>query len=292
MDIWPNFFIVGATKAGTTSLYEYLRTISKIYMSPIKEPNYFNHVAVPNDDPIKFMIRDKKKYLELFKNVKNEKIIGEATPTYLLDPNTPLLIHKVSPNAKFLITLRNPIDRIFSVYLMMFNLGRISYSIEDLVESLEKNGQQPDRTTQEFYTPLIKRYLDVFGAKCVKIIIYEEWIKNIQETITSILEFLGLDNEDLNVDKKIHNPFRSSRGSISKFVINNKTIVKLSRKVLGVKTRNAIMKKILFKKSIKPELQIEYRKRLAKVFTEDFKNLEKLLGKKLPWNDFSFPPKS
>jgi len=52
------------------------------------------------------------------------------------------------------------------------------------------------------------------------------------------------------------------------------------------------MKKILFKKSIKPELQIEYRKRLVKVFTEDFKNLEKLLGKKLPWNDFSFPPKS
>ena len=72
MDIWPNFFIVGATKAGTTSLYEYLRTILKIYMSPIKEPNYFNHVAVPNDDPIKFMIRDKKKYLELFKNVKND----------------------------------------------------------------------------------------------------------------------------------------------------------------------------------------------------------------------------
>ena len=174
----------------------------------------------------------------------------------------------------------------------MFNLGAISYSTEELVESLEKNGQRPNRTTQEFYTPLVKRYLDVFSAKCVKIIIYEEWIKNIQETITSILEFLGLDNEDLNVDEKIHNPFHSSRGSISKFVINNKTIVKLSRKVLGVKTRNAIMKKILLKKSIKPELQIEYRKRLAKVFTEDFKNLEKLLGKKLPWNDFSFPPKS
>ena len=60
MDIWPNFFIVGTPKAGTTSLYEYLRTISKIYMSPIKEPNYFNYVEVPNDDPYSFRIRDKK----------------------------------------------------------------------------------------------------------------------------------------------------------------------------------------------------------------------------------------
>jgi len=287
MDRWPNFFIVGTGKAGTTSLYEYLKQVPGIFMSPEKEPNYFSQVAISKDDPHRFMIRDKKKYLELFKNVKNEKIIGDATPNYLCDPNVPHLIHKVSPNAKILITLRNPTDRIFSQYQMLLNLGRISYSTEKLVESLEKNGRRPNQTVQEFYTPLVKRYLDVFGAKHVKIIIFEEWIKNIRETIMSIVEFLGLDNEDLTFDELIHNPFLSPRWSISKFLLHNKTVLNLSRKLLRPETRDAIKTKFLFKKNIKPELQIEYRKRLVKVFAEDVKNLEKFLDRKLPWNDFN-----
>lgn len=287
MDRWPNFFIVGAPKAGTTSLYEYLKQVPGIFMSPEKEPNYFNQVTVFEDDPYRFTIRDKKKYLELFKNVKNEKIIGDATPNYLRDPNVPHLIHKVSPNAKILITLRNPTDRIFSQYQMLLNLGRISYSTEKLVESLEKNGRMPNQTVQEFYTPLVKRYLDVFGAKRVKIIIFEEWIKNVRETIMSIVEFLGLDNEDLTIDEIIHNPFLSPRWSISKFLLHNKTVLNLSRKILRPETRDAIKTKFLFKKNIKPELQIEYRKRLVKVFAEDVKNLEKFLDRKLPWNEFN-----
>ncbi len=287
MDRWPNFFIVGAPKAGTTSLYEYLKQVPGIFMSPEKEPNYFNQVTVFEDDPYRFTIRDKKKYLELFKNVKNEKIIGDATPNYLRDLNVPHLIHKVSPNAKILITLRNPTDRIFSQYQMLLNLGRISYSTEKLVESLEKNGRRPNQTVQEFYTPLVKRYLDVFGAKRVKIIIFEEWIKNVRETIMSIVEFLGLDNEDLTFDELIHNPFLSPRSSISKFLLHNKTVLNLSRKILRPETRDAIKTKFLFKKNIKPELQIEYRKRLVKVYAEDVKNLEKFLDRKLPWNDFN-----
>lgn len=287
MDRWPNFFIVGAPKSGTTSLYEYLKQVPGIFMSPEKEPNYFNQVTVLDDDPYRFMIRDKKKYLELFKNVKNEKIIGDATPNYLRDPNAPHLIHKVSPNAKILITLRNPTDRIFSQYQMLLNLGRISYSTEKLVESLEKNGRMPNQTVQEFYTPLVKRYLDVFDTKSVKIIIFEEWIKNIRETIMSIVEFLGLDNEDLTFDELIHNPFLSPRSSISKFLLHNKTVLNLSRKILRPETRDAIKTKFLFKKNIKPELQIEYRKRLVKVYAEDVKNLEKFLDRKLPWNDFN-----
>jgi len=286
MDSWPNFFIIGAPKAGTTSLYEYLKQVPGIFMSPEKEPNYFSRVIVPSDSRYRFVIRDKKKYLELFENVKNEIIIGEASPTYLRDPNAAYLIHKVSPNAKILITLRNPIDRNFAAYLHRLNLGRISYSTEELVESLEKNVRRPNETIQELYTPLVKKYLDIFGEKSVKIIIYEEWIKNIHETVTSILEFLGLDNDDLTFDEKIYNPFLSPRSSISKFVIHNKTIVNLSRKALRPEIREAIKTKFLYKKSTKPELPIEYRKRLVKVFAEDVKNLEKLLDKKLPWNDF------
>ncbi|MEX0656428.1 MAG: sulfotransferase domain-containing protein, partial [Nitrosopumilaceae archaeon] len=121
-ELWPNFFIVGADKAGTSSLYAYLMNIPGIFMSRYKEPNYFSTMTFGDNHDLR-PIRDKKKYLELFKNVKNEKIVGEASPSYLGDKEAPKLIHKVSPEAKILICLRDPVERVYSHYLMLDRLG-------------------------------------------------------------------------------------------------------------------------------------------------------------------------
>ena len=64
---WPNFFIVGAPRSGTTSLYNYLKTVPEVFMSPVKEPGYF----IPND----FRGFTEESYLQLFKDVKDEKIL-------------------------------------------------------------------------------------------------------------------------------------------------------------------------------------------------------------------------
>lgn len=75
MEKWPNFFIVGAPRCGTTSLYEYLKQTPGIYMSTVKEPHYFSQSI----DPAllyRTPIRDKKKYLALFQKATNEKAIG------------------------------------------------------------------------------------------------------------------------------------------------------------------------------------------------------------------------
>jgi len=91
----PNFFIVGSPKSGTTSLYEYLKDIPGIYMSPEKEPRYFHK---KNSELNLKGISNESKYLKLFKNVKDEKVIGEASPTYLLDPESAELIQKFNPS--------------------------------------------------------------------------------------------------------------------------------------------------------------------------------------------------
>jgi len=75
MKKWPNFFIIGVPRAGTSALYAYLKKIPGIYMSPVKEPNYFSI----NFDSFKSYKRryvSTKKYQSLFKNVKDEKIVG------------------------------------------------------------------------------------------------------------------------------------------------------------------------------------------------------------------------
>jgi len=58
MEKWPNFFIVGAPKAGTTSLYEYLRKIPGVYMSAIKEPHFFSSKKILLHEEVKISRAD------------------------------------------------------------------------------------------------------------------------------------------------------------------------------------------------------------------------------------------
>ena len=123
MEKWPNFFIVGAPKAGTTSLYEYLKNIPGIYMPPIKETHYFSRIIVPDTISHFHPIRDKNEYLSLFENVTDEKIIVDDSPSYLADPEAPKLIHEIVPHARILMSLRDPVERAFSGYLPRVRRG-------------------------------------------------------------------------------------------------------------------------------------------------------------------------
>ena len=83
MERWPDFFVVGSPRCGTTSLNEYLRKTNGIFMSQIKEPNYFSRKTIP-DDYIFTPVRDKTTYLNLFKKATSHQLIGESTSYYLL----------------------------------------------------------------------------------------------------------------------------------------------------------------------------------------------------------------
>jgi len=76
-EIWPNFFIVGVAKAGTTSLSEWLKQHPQIYIPAIKEPRYFASDLV--DPIVRNVVRSKKDYLSLFAKARNYKARGEAS---------------------------------------------------------------------------------------------------------------------------------------------------------------------------------------------------------------------
>jgi len=283
---WPNFFIVGAAKAGTTSLYEYLRQVPGIYMSTVKEPNYFSHVSVSKSDPYRPVIRDKKKYLELFKNVKDEIAIGEASISYLHDPEAPKLIHEVLPDAKILISLRDPVERFFSWFLMRDRLGRIPYSFHEIIEIIHKTGALPTKISIHNYYQPVKRYLETFGENQVKIIIFEEWTKDLQKTILEITKFLGINFTDTISYNSKHNPYVVARNSLAKFIFQNPKITKIAKKVLDPKSRTFLKNTVLSKPNPKPVMGPKEKEILVEYFQEDIKNIETLLGRKLPWHNF------
>lgn len=111
----PNFFILGAAKCGTTSLHGYLRQHPEIHMSAVKEPSFFCREFQVVRNPID--------YLKLFECGEERKAVGEASHVYFSNPDTPPALHALFPEAKFILILRNPALRSYSLYQFMRKLG-------------------------------------------------------------------------------------------------------------------------------------------------------------------------
>jgi len=290
MEKWPNLFIVGAPKAGTSSLYVYLKNIKGIYMSPVKEPNFFS-ITVFSEKSSEKPIRNKKKYLSLFTKAKEEMIIGEASPEYLSDIEAPKLIHEVSPNAKIIISIRDPIERAFSYYLMFVRRGRIKSSFLTLLQdSMEKKKiglkSQYGLLETGLYYEQVERYLKIFGTNNVKIIIFEEFIKDPKKMIGEILIFLNLETSLDDFKGEVYNQYGVYRGKISQFILTNRTIGKIVERLISPSKRKILKESILIKNELKPEIQFKERKLLFDFYLEDVKKIQKLIGEKLPWKNF------
>src|SRR5437763_505157 len=102
---WPNLFVVGAPKAGTTSLWLYLDRHPDIWMAPVKEPQFFSGLWYDQDS-----------YLRLFAPGARFKLRGEASPSYLAKAGVAEASKRVSPDARIVIMLRDPVERAYSKY--------------------------------------------------------------------------------------------------------------------------------------------------------------------------------
>jgi hypothetical protein len=305
-EIWPNFFIVGAQKAGTTSLYFYLKEVPQVYMSPIKEPFYFAPHAVHNS--ASDIIRDKKEYLKLFEKANGYTAIGEATPIYLWDPDAPKLIHQTVPHARIIMILRDPIERAYSNYLMRVRYSGVKSSFYDELigdyRSQEKlYGKSQLYVEFGMYYEQVKRYFDIFGRKQVKVIIFEEFVKRPEQTVNEVLAFLGVKYTVTEIREQ-HNPYSVPRTPLSRWIFvifrwlraRNIRFYKLFMLLpdsvldslpLPSGKSSGFAAKILFKRIEKPKIEPKAFKFLQEIYYDDVLRLQSLLDRSLPWYTLS-----
>jgi len=284
LDKWPKFFIVGAPRAGTTSLYEFLKKTDDVFMPDFKEPHYFSSI-----DPKYFVakpIRDTKKYLSLFEKATEASAIGEASTTYLWDPASPKLIHDTIPSAKIIIMLRDPISRSFSHYLMRLGSGMeltfldavnkaLKAPIEDYYTHVIVNGS--------FYSEQVKRYLDTFGSNNVQIIIFEKFANDPVSCVKSVLNFLDVKSEPPNSVDLLHNVFTVPKDRFTANLLQNKLVRKISKNIVPPLWQESIIKKYMSKKSEKPQISKEETEFMKELFRDDVKELQNFLNYSLPW---------
>ena len=286
----PNFFIVGAPKSGTTNMSYYLMQHPQVFMPENLEPYYFARLDIPQNHK-RDIIRDEEKYLNLFKNAKNCKAIGESSPVYLSCPHAALEIKNRFPNSKIIISIRNPIEIAYSEYFSLKFMGfDENTSFNELLdvseEQLTRNEFHIDSLLEAgFYSKHIKRFQKIFSKNQIKITIFEEYVKNTVPTINSILSFLGI-KESITFDVTPKGAYKVPRNFASQKLMNNSTFRKAAKFVIPTVTRQKIGERFLVKESSRPPLKQNQRKRLTQIYQDDVENLSELLGRNLPWKDF------
>lgn len=224
----PNFFIIGANKAGTSSLYHYCRQHPEIFMSQNKEPMFFTasgplptkNEKVVNKPSLYYQYFTLHEYTDLFVSA-TEPVRGEASTAYLANPNSTMWIRKIIPDAKLIAILRNPIERAISDF--QFQTDRNKSESRTLAQAINDalNGYLSPANAKQVGDNLLndpQRYLNLglyghqlsivkrfFPDNQLFIADYGEYNKYTVEFVQKVYKFLGVgefippDTQRLNV---------------------------------------------------------------------------------------------
>lgn len=278
-----DFFIVGAPKAGTTSLYHYLNEHSEIEMSSQKEPDFFSDQSLQKQKLYydKNRIDTLEKYNSLFE--KEDVILrGDSSVSYLFYEDVPHKIITYNPDAKIIIMLRNPIDRAFSHYLMDYSLGLISESFETIIQKQSKH-KNANLFYQQYiqvseYSKQIKRYLEVFSKDNIHFIDYEDFKNDTSDVVNSVFLFLGVNDDFQPYLKKKYNTYTAPKNSLIRYVYSFVAFRKMVANILS-KNLTKTIRNLLFRSDKKPQLTELTRNFLKKHFESDVRELSELLNK-------------
>ncbi len=197
----PNFVVIGAAKAGTTALHWYLGEHPSVFITPVKDPSYFAYGVDDNGrllwgdlDVHYFNVRSWPEYLRLFEDAGDATAIGEASTMYLECPQAPARIRQALPQARIICSIRHPVDRAYSDYVMYLrHRGRPFDSARDLTPAAA--WAQPDSHWMQIgmYYEHLSRYYERFPREQIYVFLFDDLRRNPLEVVQGIYRFLEVD---------------------------------------------------------------------------------------------------
>ncbi|WPP53203.1 sulfotransferase family protein [Catalinimonas niigatensis] len=191
-EYWPNLFVPGAGKSGTSSLHDYLNQHPDIWMSIEKEPVFFDRLERYKS------IKSRKHYLSLFAKGKDKLYRGESSTNYMVSEDAALRIEGTLNNPKFIFILRNPIDRAFSHYNWLKGRGFESRSFQkaflDSYQQFENKREKlyPSYYSEGLYATWIGNYIRIFEKENIHLTLTENLKSDTLNTLNGCFAFLGL----------------------------------------------------------------------------------------------------
>ena len=292
----PNFLIIGAAKSGTTALYERLKLHPEIFLSDIKEPNFFVlknskykfDKETINSSYLNSFVYNLKDYSSLFSEAERFKAIGEASPIYLYDKNAPLEIKNTIPDIKLIVILRNPIERAFSNFSMhLAGLGL--ETTNNFIEALELEDERIDKDwwwgfhykNAGLYSEQLTRYFNIFKKDQILILTYDDFKINPDKIYLEITNFLGVrpyNNENIN---KYYKVSEATKIRWIEQILHNENFTTKIKNVIGRSKGKRIKDFIRRKNKYKPKITEREFNFLVSYFRKDIMKLENMIDKDL-----------
>ena len=203
-----------------------------------KELHFFDREA---DDT------DYKKYHANFKPKPKQRVIGEASPIYMYWETAPYRIWKYNPKMKWILALRNPVERAFSAWNMETKRGKEKLSFTEAIkkepercrEALPLQHRVYSYVDRGFYAHQVRRLFNIFGKENVLVLLSEELRNEHQKTLGRVFKFLGVDSSFVPPEARV------------------------------------------FEQEYSDRIDDQLRSRLIETFYSDIKELEQLLGRDL-----------
>ena len=205
----PNFLLLGAQKAGTTSIVASLHTHPQIFLSPIKEPHYFcfdPRWDKAQSQRVAANIRVRvatnlESYLSLFNGSSGFIASGEASTSYLSDAGAPSRIKAFNPEMKMIAILRNPVDRAISAYthLLRDHVPGVRSLEEELANESTARPVLFRLRSNGLYYKHLSAYWAVFPREQLRVFLFEDLLQDFQGVMRLIFDFLGVDPQSGSV---------------------------------------------------------------------------------------------
>lgn len=296
---WPDFYIVGAPKAGTTSLYEYLAGHPGVFLPARKELRYFG-----SDMEVRHRHTfSREEFLAEYAGAPDGAALGNAYVWYLYSSAAAAEIHGVRPDARIVVMLRDPVDALHSLHSEFVYDG--NEDIEDFASALRA---EPDRCAGRRvpaeahfpaglcyrrtvrYAEQLQRYLDRFGRRQVHVIVFDDFAADPAATYARLLDFLGLPDEGRAAFPR-RNPNKRSRSAVMRRVLAAppRPVRRAVRALLPRRIREGLYRRAVAlntRGEQRPPMPVELRRALREELEPEVGRLEDVLGRPLPaWRD-------
>lgn len=262
-----NFLIIGATKSATTWLQRSLQKDPDILM-PDPEVHFFSREFHRGQDW----------YLAQFPSHEGQPFIGEKSNSYLEAPLAASRIHASLGDVKLLAQLRNPIDRAYSDYCMLFRRGEVN---SDIAQYLDPRTAADNRFLRGGrYHRQLERYYDLFPSSQLLVVFYEDLLVQPEAQLRKVRHYLGALNDSYAspVTGRIKDKnMPIVGGSHSSYLKWLKPVVSPFRSTRAYKAA-----KRRFSQTVEySPLGTELRARLVDYYSEDTEKLGKVIGRDL-----------
>jgi hypothetical protein len=281
----PNFFVVGAPRAGTTTLYNYLRQHPDIYVPKQKELHYFTREHAASSYYRPPIIRTECEYLRHFSARKGQSLAGDFSPSYLYFEAAAEEILRFSSDARIIVILRNPTERTISHYLMDVAKGLQDKPLSAFYESTAENSRfHFEYVATSLYADGVARYRRLFGPDRVHVIVSEELWANAESTSAELLRFLGVDPNAPLRPEGAANAYFEPRTDVMRSV-GRSPLARATFRHLPDPLQTALKALLQRRGGRKPEFVAE-RQHLDRCFADEVRQLSTLLGRDMAgvWN--------